>query len=181
MLILQRHLGFKDLIPNSGKWKVCADEFSECWYCSQHILTLFIWKPRISELASVKDESIKRYYNDALELIHDVDPDFVPMKAGDRPHILGPFNNWKYQPMREMIPFVRKYDKDPPNFLQMAVEQDLIREECLPGPNHKNLTPEEKKVIEEVTNKYYAENWHRLILKHIRFTNPNIANAQALS
>ena len=63
----------------------------------------------------------------------------------------------------------------------MTVEQDLIREECLPGPNHKNPTPEEKKAIEEVTKKYYAENWHRLILKHIRFTNPNIANAQALS
>ena len=33
-LILQRHLGFKELLPMSHKWKVCHEEHAECWYCN---------------------------------------------------------------------------------------------------------------------------------------------------
>lgn len=68
-LIIQRKLGFKELIPQSGQWQVCADEHSECWYCGQHILTLFIWTPRISQLLQVKDAEVINYYKDAVELL----------------------------------------------------------------------------------------------------------------
>ena len=32
-LIIQRHLGFKDIMPGSQRWKILTDNNSECWHC----------------------------------------------------------------------------------------------------------------------------------------------------
>ena len=93
------------MTPKSGQWQVGADVNSDCWYCSQHILTLFIWTPRISELSHVQDEGVRRYYRDSIDLLTDSDPDFQPIKTGEIPHIIGPFTNWRYCPMRSVVPF----------------------------------------------------------------------------
>lgn len=39
----------------------------------------------------------------------------------------------------------------------------------------------EFKKLEEFKEDYYKQNWSKLILKHLRYQNPNIANAQAMS
>ena len=46
-LIIQRHLGYKAMIPGDAQWRMITDPQEECWHCGQHILTLFIWTPRI--------------------------------------------------------------------------------------------------------------------------------------
>ena len=57
-LVIQRHLGFKSLIPGAAQWKLYTDSKHECWHCSQHILTLFIWTPRIGQLSAIKDQEV---------------------------------------------------------------------------------------------------------------------------
>ena len=32
-LVIQRHLGFKEIMPQSSQWVVHADEHTECWFC----------------------------------------------------------------------------------------------------------------------------------------------------
>ena len=110
---------------------VHADEYSECWYCGQHILTLFLWTPRISELCQVRDPNVVEYYKDTIDTLLDSDPSFKPIKEKDRPHIIGPFTSWKYAPMASVSKFCQMYDDQPPNFKEMAVERKIIREECL--------------------------------------------------
>jgi len=46
-LILQRHLGYSEMMPGAGQWQLLTELKDECWHCGQHILTLFIWTPRI--------------------------------------------------------------------------------------------------------------------------------------
>jgi hypothetical protein len=49
--ILQRKLGQKTRITNSGQWQIldddCGDE--QCWISDQHILTIFLWHKQIAE------------------------------------------------------------------------------------------------------------------------------------
>ena len=66
---------------------------------------------------------MKKYYKDAVNSLLDTNPDFEPIKQGEVPHIIGPFNNWRYQTMREIIPFCRTHDDKKPDFLKMAVEK----------------------------------------------------------
>ena len=54
-LIIHRRLGFKHILPGAGQWQVSSDKKDECWHCGQHILTLFLWTPRIGSLTSDKD------------------------------------------------------------------------------------------------------------------------------
>ena len=60
----------------SGQWRVCTDPQSECWYCGQYILSLFLWTPRISQLAAVKDPDVNKYYKDSVDLLTETVPDF---------------------------------------------------------------------------------------------------------
>lgn len=46
------------------------------------------------------------------------------------PHIIGPFTNWRYKVMRSVTKFCQMYDEEPPNFKEIAVTKQLIREEC---------------------------------------------------
>ena len=113
-------------MPNSGRWKICADELSECWYCEQHIMTLFIWTPSISHLAQVQDQGVKNYYKDAIDSIIDANPHFETIEDKDTPHIIGPFTNWKYCEMRQVVPFCLNNDPNPPDFLTMAVKKKIL-------------------------------------------------------
>ena len=126
---------------------MCADEHSECWYCGQYILTLFLWTPRISQLAAVKDKEVNSYYKDAVDLLTETVPDFQPIKTGDVPHIIGPFSNWNYSAMREVIPFCQIYDKSPPDFKRLAVERKLLRPVCYQGKDSQPINKEEEKKL----------------------------------
>ena len=46
-LVINRILGTKHFAPGSGQWVVHDDKKSECWKCAQHILTIFLWNPKI--------------------------------------------------------------------------------------------------------------------------------------
>ena len=81
-----------------------------------------MWTPRFSELCQIKDDAVIRYYKDKIDDLTQTDPDMEVIKKGEVPHILGPFNNWHYQPMREMIPFCKMYDDKKPDFIQMAID-----------------------------------------------------------
>jgi hypothetical protein len=51
-LKIQRHLGFKELMPGSSQWEIITDSKHESYLDNQHIMTLFLWTPRIGEIAS---------------------------------------------------------------------------------------------------------------------------------
>ena len=86
-------------------------------------MSLFLWTPRISQLAGVKDHEVLRYYKDSVDDLTETVPGFQPIKTGDMPHIIGPFTNWNFAAMREVIPFCKTYDKEPPDFLRMGIEK----------------------------------------------------------
>lgn len=105
----------------SGQWQICTDDFNSCWYCGQQILTLFLWTPRISQLSQVKNPEVVQYYKSAVEKLSEKNPEFDRIQTSDVPHIIGPFTNWKYVQMREIVPFCQAQDKNPPNFLKQAI------------------------------------------------------------
>lgn len=43
------------------------------------------------------------------------------------------------------------------------------------------MTKEEERIVEEITSGYYKENWDRIIMKFIKFSNPHVANSEALT
>lgn len=63
-------------MPMSAQWVVNSDEHTECWYCGQHILTLFLWTPRIAKLCQVVDSEVVNYYKDTIDTLLDTDPSF---------------------------------------------------------------------------------------------------------
>lgn len=65
-LIIQRNIGFKDIIPGSGQWAVLTDKKEECWICNQSVMTIFLWKPRIGSLTALKDKTTVDYYKKAV-------------------------------------------------------------------------------------------------------------------
>ena len=62
--IITRHLGTKKLIPGSGQWQVFTQASDECWHCGQHVMTLFLWSPRIGQLSQVRDQKVRKHYED---------------------------------------------------------------------------------------------------------------------
>ena len=90
-------------------------------------------------------------------------------KLGNIPYITGPFTNWNYKSMREVIPFCKIHDNSPPRFLEMAIEQGEVRHECSPGPGVRPLNEEEKETIKKMTDDYYQKNWSKIILRIMRY------------
>lgn len=46
MLILARHKGLEQVIPDSTKWTILTDSGkNECWNCEEHTIALYIWTP----------------------------------------------------------------------------------------------------------------------------------------
>ena len=43
------------------------------------------------------------------------------------------------------------------------------------------MTATEQEALENFTSAYYEENWSKIILDFMRYSNPHIANAQALT
>ena len=73
--------------------------------------------------------------------------------------------------MMEMIPFCEENDPDPPNFVDICVRENLIRDE----------TDLNKKVIDKRIQEYYHVNWQKVILNIMRYKNPLIANAHLMT
>ena len=86
--------------PGAGQWRIMTDQREECWHCGQHILTLFIWTPRIGQLAGSKDKGLIKYYKDKLDENRDMD--FIPNLSGV-PKIASSFTDWRNIEMREVV------------------------------------------------------------------------------
>ena len=65
------------MIPGIGQWKMITDGKDECWVCGQHILTLFVWTPRIGQLSNIKDERVGKHFKDQFDGAR-ADNDFMP-------------------------------------------------------------------------------------------------------
>ena len=70
-----------------------------------------------------------------------------------------------------MIPFCEENDPDPPDFVDICVRENLIRDE----------TDLNKKVIDKRIQEYYHVNWQKVILNIMRYKNPLIANAHLMT
>ena len=125
-LIINRILGLKHLIPGSGKWVVHDDKKSDCWKCGQHVLTIFLWSPRIGKLTCEKDPIKTKYYKDKLESFRNND-DSLAMNAGATPTIAATFNGWHYQRMQNVVTFCMENDLNPPDFVQECISDGLIK------------------------------------------------------
>lgn len=101
-LIIQRHLNLQKVIPKSAQWDLVTGETEErelkpnnyimndlemkknyqkkntgeCYFCGQHIFTVFVWSPRIGLLNASKDQDLERFYRDKMAEIHD--EEFMP-------------------------------------------------------------------------------------------------------
>ena len=83
--------------------------------------------------------------------------------------------------MREVVPFVLKHDVDPPDFLEMGIKAGLVRYDCTPGPQAIPPNTVELSKVEGLKKTYYERNWQAVLLKLIRFKNPNFAEAHTLT
>ena len=67
-LLITRKIGFKELIPDSGQWKLSTDpKDEECWVCTKAIMTVFIWTPRVGQLSASKDVPSIKHYEEVLK------------------------------------------------------------------------------------------------------------------
>ena len=92
-LVMTRHMGLDHLIPEASKWKLLLNDQDECWLCEQHIITLYIWTPRIGLFQMIKNESEVNYYQEKLKEING------PMQRHSVPHFASAASNWEYKPM----------------------------------------------------------------------------------
>ena len=70
------------------------------------------------------------------------------------PRIASSFTGWHYQEMREIVPFVKDNDPEPPDFLNELFATGKVRGECLP-PQNTPLNAAELKVLEAHKLAYY--------------------------
>ena len=64
-------------MPGSSQWNILTDNKSECYMCSQRIITLFLWNSRMGAIAGVTDQKIYNYYKHRVEDLT-ADDDFLP-------------------------------------------------------------------------------------------------------
>ena len=74
-----------------------------------------------------KDETIVKHYQNQMDILF-ADDDFMP-QIYRTPRIASAFNGWHYKDMMEMVPFCEENDPDPPNFVDLCVRENLIRDE----------------------------------------------------
>ena len=65
-MIIVRHLGEKHIKKGSEQWQVLTDKKDECWRCNHHILTIFLWTPRIGAITSEKEPEKIEYYRNKM-------------------------------------------------------------------------------------------------------------------
>lgn len=136
-LALTRQRGLDHVIPDAFKWKLLTTKKDECWLCEEHVITLYIWTPRIGLLSMVKDEEEIRYYSHwVADINRGNEP--RPPKEGEEavPHIASATTDWRYVPMQEIRELCRVGDTQKPNFLRLAIRQGYISEARAEG----NLT-----------------------------------------
>lgn len=68
-----------------------------------------------------------------------------------------------------------KNDEYKPDFVAMACDKGLVREVCV-GEGGERMTDEETDKVAKVTEKYYSEYWHRIIMPLLRYKKPHVAN-----
>lgn len=173
-LFINRHLGMKHVMPKSGQWVVHSDKKDECWRCNQHILSLFLWTPRIGALSCDKDDEKTKYYKHEMDKTRDMDPD-LPSNMTCVPHVASTFNEWMYKPMNEVIKFCMQKDLMQPDFVEECTQDGLIR------PENGRLTEDEKSIVNNVKEAYYKDNWQTVLMSMFRFKKPMVANAQSLT
>lgn len=96
-----RGLSTKNIIPGNQQWKIIDDKKYECWKCSQHILTIFFWSPRIGILTSDKDLKKTEYYKRMIYETRD-ESDNLIMNKSFTPVIAGTHNDWHHEYMIEV-------------------------------------------------------------------------------
>ena len=74
-LVINRILGSKHMMPGSAQWAVHDNRKDECWKCSQHVLTIFLWNPQIGKTTCEKDPVKQKYYTDKLQAQLDMNED----------------------------------------------------------------------------------------------------------
>jgi len=124
-LVINRILGTKHFMKDSSRWVVHDDKKSECWKCTQHILTLFFWTPRIGAATSDKDLIKTKYYKDKLEGLRDMSDQ--AMNSSSTPLFASSFNGWHYENMLDVVPYCMKNDLDPPNFEEECITDGIVR------------------------------------------------------
>jgi len=72
----------------------------ECWLCEEHVITLYIWTPRIGLFSMIKDEEEIRYYREKLAEVNVAGP--ASVKDHRTPHFASPNTSWQYVPMKEI-------------------------------------------------------------------------------
>ena len=148
---------------------------AECWRCSQHILSIFLWTQRIGELSSIKDVDKEEYYKKKMAEFRDED-DSLLTNYSRIPQIASDFTDWRYEKMQEVVSFCKKRDLIPPNFFQECLNLDLIKQN-----DEAKLNPGERKIVEDFKEKYYKENWQTVLMKMMRYKKPMVANAHWLT
>ena len=68
-------------------------------------MTLFIWTPRIGQLAGSKDRGMIDYYKSRIEAHLDFDLLAGGLELAAVPEIASTFTDWRYQRMRNVIDF----------------------------------------------------------------------------
>ena len=92
-------------MPGSSQWQVLTDKKDECWKCGLHVITVLLWTPRIGKISCEKDPLKEKYYQNAIEIRRDQDEDLA-FNVSRTPLIASTFNDWRYQRMKEVVPFV---------------------------------------------------------------------------
>ena len=63
------------MLPGSTNWQIATSIKDECWVCEEHIITLFLWTPRIGILSMLKDEEEIAYYQEKVGDVNGQDYD----------------------------------------------------------------------------------------------------------
>ena len=107
--IIQRQLGHKEIMPGSAQWGIFSKQKDECWICAHHILTVFVWTPRVGQLAQERDPVVYDHYKQQLDEVRKTWA-YPPSFFDGAPFILGPFTNWEPRRMQQAIEYSMKND-----------------------------------------------------------------------
>lgn len=133
-------------------------------------MTIFLWSPRIGELACNRDPEKHVYYQEKMDQFED------PALAGKVPRIASDFNNWQYEQMHEVVSFCTENDLNKPNFFKQCLEDGIITTE-----EESKLLVQERHVVKQAKAKYYQDNWKSILMCMMRYKKPMVANAHLLT
>lgn len=84
VMILQRLIGYKAEIPESGRWRICIRPEHECWICAKYALSYFFWNK-----ASISKSKVPENQVNCDKVASRVNSDFTENR---RPYIYGSFS-----------------------------------------------------------------------------------------